>query len=125
MSLTRKQLQPSSTVFHLIVPEKSAHPMEKIYLEVAFGNTSNFRSEILPFEVVDFKSPYHALFGRPSYAKFMARPCYVYLKLKMAGPCSVITVDRSREVAIACEKEDAMYAEKTCAQLGLEVYKER
>ena len=25
-----------------------------------------FRSEIMPFEVVDLKSPYHALFGRPA-----------------------------------------------------------
>ena len=111
MSLTRKQLQPSSTIFHGIVPGKLAHSMGKIYLEVAFGNTSNFRLEILPFEVIDFKSPYHALFGRPAYAKFMARPCYVYLKLKMPGPRGVITIDGSREVAIACEKEDATYAE--------------
>ena len=125
MSLTRKQLQPSSTVFHGIVPGKSAHPLGRIHLEVAFGSTSNFRSEILPFEVVDFKSPYHALFGRPAYAKFMARPCYVYLKLKMSGPYGIITVDESREIASSCEKEDAAYVEQACAQLGLEIYKER
>ena len=35
------------------------------------------------FEVVKIKSPYHALFGRLAYARFMARPCYVYLKLKI------------------------------------------
>ena len=40
--------------------------MGKVYLEVAFGTMENFRSEILPFEVVDLKSPYHALFGRPA-----------------------------------------------------------
>ena len=27
----------------------------------------------------------NALFGRPAYAKFMARPFYVYLQLKMPG----------------------------------------
>src|SRR4051812_9052860 len=92
MSLTRKQLQPSSMVFHGIVPGKLAHSLGKIYLEVAFGSTSNFRSEILPFEVVDFKSPYHALYGWPAYARFMAHPCYVYLKLKMMVPYRVITI---------------------------------
>ena len=86
MNLSEKQLQPSSTIFHGIVPGKSAHPVGKIYLEVAFGTEDNFRSEILPFEVVKFKSPYHALFGRPAYARFMARPCYVYLKMKMPSP---------------------------------------
>ena len=55
----------------------------------------------------------------------MARPCYVYLKLKMPGPRSVITVDASREIAIACEKDDSTYAETTCTQLGLKIYKER
>lgn len=125
MSLAWKQLQPSSMVFHGIIPGNSARPLGRIHLEVAFGSSSNFRSEILPFEVVDFKSSYHALFERPAYAKFMARPCYVYLKLKMSGPYGMITVDGSREVAASCEKEDAMYAEQACAQLGLEIYKER
>src|SRR4051812_2728683 len=114
MSLTRKQQQPSSTTFHGNVPGKSAQPLGKIYLKVAFGSTSNFRSEILTFEVVEFKSPYHVLFGRPAYSKFMARPCYVYLKLKMPAPHGVITIDGSTKVATACEKEDTTYAEQTC-----------
>ena len=83
-------------MFHGIVPGKSAKPIGKIYLEVAFGTMENYRSEIMPFEVVDLKSPYHALFGRPAYFKFMARPCYVYLKLNMPGPAGVITVHGSR-----------------------------
>ena len=29
---------------------------------------------------------YHAILGRPAYAKFMAVPNYTYLKLKLPGP---------------------------------------
>ena len=77
---------PSTTVFHGIVQRKSAYPIGRVRLTVAFGMAQNYRSESLIFEVVKLKSPYHALFGRPAYARFMARPCYVYLKLKMPGP---------------------------------------
>ena len=83
---------PTETVFHGIVPGKSAKPIGKIYIEVAFGTVEIFCSEIMPFEVVDLKSPYHDLFGRPAYFKFMARPCYIYLKLKMPGPAGVFSV---------------------------------
>ena len=79
MSLTNKDLRPSNTVFHGGVPSKSAYPVGKISLEVAFEDEYDSRSETLTFEVVKIKSPYHALFGRPAYAKFMAMPCYVYL----------------------------------------------
>ena len=61
------------------MPSKSAYPVGKITLEVAFGDDHDHGAEKLNFEVVKIKSPYHALFGRPAYAKFMARPCYVYL----------------------------------------------
>ena len=44
------------------------------------------------FEVVDFPGSYHAILGRPCYAKFMAVPNYTYLKLKMLGPNDVINV---------------------------------
>src|SRR3954471_3052595 len=40
MGLTQKQLQQSHTVFHGIVPGKSARPI---------GDAENFRSEIIPF----------------------------------------------------------------------------
>jgi hypothetical protein len=93
MNLSDKQLTPSSTVFHGIVPGKSAYPMGRISLEVAFGSEDNYRSKFLSFEVVNLKSPYHALFGRPAYTLFMARPCYIYLKLKMPGPKGTITVE--------------------------------
>ena len=62
-----------------MVPGKSAYPAGKIALEVAFGDDYDYRTEMLWFQVVKIKSPYHALFGRLAYAKFMARPCNVYL----------------------------------------------
>ena len=36
MGLTDKSLKPSNTVFHGVVPGKSAYPVGKIDLEVAF-----------------------------------------------------------------------------------------
>ena len=50
MKLQDRQLIPTETVFHGIVPGKSAKPIGKIYLEVAFGTLEIFRSEIMPFE---------------------------------------------------------------------------
>ena len=123
MQLQDRQLIPTEIVFHGIVPGKSAKPIGKIYLEVAFGTVENFRSEIMSFEVVDLKSPYHALFGRPAYFKFMARPCYVYLKLKMPGPAGVITVNGSKQMALECELGDAAMAETACAQEEFKFYK--
>ena len=79
MGSTDKNLKPSNTVFHGVVPGKSAYPVGKITLEVAFGDDHDSRLETLTFEVVKIKSPYHALFARLAYAKFMARPCYVYM----------------------------------------------
>ena len=105
MNLSDKQLTSSSTVFHGIVPGKSAYPMGRISLEVAFGSEDNWRSEFLSFEVVKLKSPYHALFGRPAYAWFMAWPCYVYLKMKMPGPRGTIIVEGNRKIALSARKE--------------------
>jgi len=124
MNLLDKDLKPFSTVFHGVVPGKSAYPVGKISLEVAFGDEHNYRVESLWFEMVKIKSPYHALFGRPAYAKFMARPCYVYLQLKMPGLKGTITVYGDRKTAMECEEGDAAYAESSCAEAELNFYKE-
>lgn len=67
------------------------------------------------FEVVKIRSPYHAIFGRLAYARFMARPCYIYLKLKMPGPKGTITIGGSRQIAQECEEGYAAYCESACA----------
>ena len=71
-------------------------------LDVVFGDSLNYHKEKLTFEVVDFHSAYDAILGRPIYARFMAHPCYVYLKLKMPGPKGVITVSRNTQRAEEC-----------------------
>ena len=60
-------------------------PLGQIDLPVTFRDPSNYRIETLTFKVVGFQGTYHAILGRPCYAKFMAIPNYTYLKLKMLG----------------------------------------
>lgn len=72
MNLSEKQLQPFSTIFHGIVPAKSAYPIGRIKLEVTFRDEYNYRSKFLTFVVVKIKSPCHALFRQSAYARFMA-----------------------------------------------------
>src|SRR6185369_5076732 len=73
--------------------------------------TANFRKEVLTFEVVGFRGAYHAILGRPCYAKFMAIPNYTYLKLKMPGPKRVITIGSSFEHTYECDVECVERAE--------------
>ena len=77
------------------------------------------------FEVVKLQSLYHVLFGRPAYAKFMARPCHVYLQLKIPGPKGIITVHGDRAVAAECDEGDLVLAERACAEEELRYYKSK
>jgi hypothetical protein len=104
------QLQPSTTPFHGVAPGKRVQPLGKIDLPVWFGTPSNYRKEMLTFEVVGFWGAYHAILGRPCYAKFMAVPNYTYLKMKMPGPNGVITVGSSIEHAFDCDVECVEHA---------------
>lgn len=92
MGIPLSRLRPTLIHFHGIVQEKKALSLGQITLEVVFGTPYNFCAGKLCFEMVAFKREYHALFGQPSYAKFMANPCYAYLKLKMPGPKGMITI---------------------------------
>jgi hypothetical protein len=105
------QLRPSTTLFHGIAPGKRVQPLRQIDLPVWFGTPNNFRKETLTFEVVGFRGVYHAILGRPCYAKFMVVPNYTYLKMKMPGPNSVITVGSSIEHAFDCDVECVEHAE--------------
>ena len=55
--------------------------------------------------MVDFLGSYHAILGRPCYAKFMAIPNYTYLKLKMPGPNDIITMGSTFSHAYTCDRE--------------------
>ena len=72
-------LPRSSNTFHGIVPGKAISPEGTIQLEVTFGDKIHFKTETLEFEVVDWKSQYHAILGRPAFARFMVVPHYTYL----------------------------------------------
>jgi hypothetical protein len=67
--------------------------------------------------VVGFQGTYHAVLGRPCYAKFMVVPNYTYLKLKMPGPNGVITVGPTYRHAYECDVECVEYAEALIADL--------
>ena len=94
-----------SSPFHGVNPGAQAYPLGQINLPITFGNQANFRSEVPTFEVVDFPGSYHAILGRPCYAKFMVVPNYTYLKLKMSGTNVVITVGSTFSHAFMCDRE--------------------
>jgi len=110
MGIDRARLRPSGAPFHGVVLGKQAIPLGQIDLPVTFGDSSNFRKETLTFEVVGFKGAYHAILGRPCYAKFMAIPNYTYLKLKMPGLRGVITVGSTYQRAFQCEVDSCELA---------------
>ena len=78
MGIPMSRLSTSNMSFHGVIPGKNAESLGQIALDVVFGDSKNYRKEKLTFEVVDFQSAYQAILGRPAYACFMARPCYVY-----------------------------------------------
>jgi hypothetical protein len=85
--------------------------MGRVQLEVLFGKKGNSRREPIWFEVVDISSPYHALLGHPTLAKFMAVPHYVYLKMKLPGPISMITISGCFKKLLACARASSQVAE--------------
>ena len=102
MGILMSRLSNSNMQFHRVIPGKKAKSLGQIALDLVFGGEKTFMKERLTFEVVDFRSAYHAILGRPAYARFMARPCYVYLKLKMPWPNGVITITVNRKLAEEC-----------------------
>jgi hypothetical protein len=97
--------------FNGIIPGKRIQHLGQLDLLVCFGTPYNFRKETLMFEVVGFRGTYHAVLGRPCYAKFMVVPNYTYLKLKMPGPNGVITVGSTYRHAYECDVECVEYTE--------------
>ena len=111
LNVKTKQLIPTRTVFHGIVPGLSCAPIVKIKIDVLFGDKEHFRREAIWFEVVDLESPYHALLGRPALAKFMAVPHYACLKMKMPSSKGIITVAGDYKNSIECAMASSRLAE--------------
>jgi hypothetical protein len=86
LQIDLSMIRAGAAPFHGIIPGKRVQPLGQLDLPVCFRTPSNFRKETLTFEVVEFRGTYHAVLGRPCYAKFMVVPNYTYLKLKMLAP---------------------------------------
>ncbi|KAM3350321.1 hypothetical protein ACQJBY_022853 [Aegilops geniculata] len=123
MGIPISQLSESNMQFHGVISGKKAKSLGQIALDVVFGDSKNFRKEKLTFEVVDFHNAYHAILGRPAYARFMACSCYVYLKLKMLGPKGVTTVTGNRQRAEECLQKGSKIADEQMAVVELEEYR--
>ena len=122
MGIDPSRIKPSKTTFKGVIPGVEAHCTGSITLEVVFGSPDNFRSEELIFDIVPFRSGYHALLGRTTFAKFNVVPHYAYLKLKMPGPRGVITVNGNTErsfrteehtTALAAEAQSSLFRQTT------------
>ena len=74
---------------------------------MVFGSPDNFRSETLTFHIAPFRSDYQALLGRVAFTRFNAIPHYAFLKLKMPGPCGIITISGNIE-RFSRTEEDAV-----------------
>ncbi|XP_066392599.1 uncharacterized protein [Miscanthus floridulus] len=103
--IPQSELRLIGSPFHGVILGAQAYLLRQIDLPITFSSRSNFRSEVLTFEVVDFLGSYHAIFRRPCYTRFKAIPNYTYLKLKMLGPNGVITVSSAFSHAFECDRE--------------------
>ena len=93
MGIDPSRISQSNTTFKGVIPGVEAGCRGSLVLEVTFGSPDNFRSEELLFDIAPFRSGYHALLGRTTFARFNAVPHYAYLTLKMPAPRGVITVN--------------------------------
>ena len=107
MGIDPSRIKPTKTTFKGVISWVEARCTGSITLEVVFGSPDNFRSEELIFDIVPFRSGYHALLGRTAFARFNTVPHYAYLKLKMPGPRGVITVNGNIERSLRTEEHTA------------------
>ena len=118
MGIDPSRIKPTKTTFKGVIPGVEAHCTGSITLEVVFGSLDNFRSEELIFDIVPFRSGYHALLGQTAFARFNAVPHYAYLKLKMPGPRGVITVNGNTEHSLQTEEHTATLAAEAQSSLS-------
>ena len=110
MGIDPSRIKPTKTTFKGVIPSVEARCMGSITLEVVFSSLDNFRSEDLIFDIVPFRSGYHALLRRTAFARFNVVPHYAYLKLKMLGPRGVITVHGNMDRSLYTEEHTAALA---------------
>ncbi|XP_039818525.1 uncharacterized protein LOC120681031 [Panicum virgatum] len=98
-------LTKTNSPFYGIVPGNAAVPLGQVVLPVTFGTKEHYRTKYIKFEVDDFETSYHAILGRPTLAKFMAIPHYVYLVLKMLRPKGVLALQGDLKHSYDCDTE--------------------
>jgi len=101
MGINPSRIKPTRTTFKGVIPGVEANCTGSITLEVVFGSSDNLRSMELIFDIVPFRSGYHALLRRTTFARF---------KLKMPGPCGVIKVNGNMERSLRTEEHTAALA---------------
>ena len=117
MGINPSRIKPTKTTFKGVIPGMEARCTGSLTLEVVFGSPDNFRSEDLIFDIVPFRSGYHALLRRTAFARFNAVPHYAYLKHKMPGPHGVITVNGNTERSLRTEEHTAALAAEVQSSL--------
>jgi hypothetical protein len=110
MGIGRSQDRTRAASSHGITLGRRVHPLRQIDLPICFETPTNFKKEVLTFEMVGFRGTYHAVLRRLCYTKFMVIPNYTYLKLKMPGPMGVIIVGPTYRHACECDIECIEYA---------------
>ena len=118
MGIDPSRIKPTKTTFKGVIPGVEAHCTGSITLEVVFESSDNFQSEELIFDIVPFRSGYHALLGRTAFARFNAVPHYAYLKPKMPGPRGFITVNGNIECSLRTEEHIAALAVEAQSSLS-------
>ena len=111
MGFDMTKLVPSDQAFYGIMPGVGLTPVGKVTLPVTFGTRDNYRTESIIFEVAPFETSYHAIFGRPALAKFMAIPNHTYLLLKMPTPNGVLSIRGDIQTSHSCEMKNINTAE--------------
>ena len=113
MGIDPSRIKPTKTTFKGVIPGVEACCTGSITLEVVFGSPDNFRSEELIFDIVSFRSGYHALLGRTAFARFNAVPHYAYRKLKMPGPRGAIMVNGRSKLPLTAEESTTTLTPRT------------
>ncbi|XP_012701440.1 uncharacterized protein LOC105914404 [Setaria italica] len=111
MDFNFDRLQPCEDPFYGIVPSKGSYPIGRVVLLVTFSTPDNYCTEHLTFKVDNFKTSYHAIFGRPILPRFRAIPHHTYLVLKMPAPNGVLSNYGDVETSYKCDTEVVQLAE--------------
>jgi hypothetical protein len=81
-----------------------------VVLPITFETRNNYRTEYIKFKVTNFETSCNANLGRPTLAKFMAIPHYVFLVLKMSGPNGILALQGGLKRSYDCDTEAMGFA---------------